>query len=201
MVDESSNGGMTAAGVLLTGGRSRRMGTAKAALRRGGDSMAQRTAVLLAGATNPTVEVGPGYTRLHPIVEDEPGAGPLAAVAAGTIGLRRLGWFGAAIVVATDLPLLSSRLLTWLAGYPSDRAIVPVYAGRPQPLCARYPGRDLDRAVALVRDGKRSMRDLLDEIDPRLIPPDQWVPVAGRADALFDVDTPDDLETIGWTRP
>jgi molybdopterin-guanine dinucleotide biosynthesis protein A len=176
------------------------MGADKAALSCGGESLAQRTATLLEAVTSPAVEVGPGYSNLRAIVEDDPGAGPLSAVAAGATALRQLGWTGAAIVLATDLPLLSAELLSWLAVYPSERAVVPVAGDRPQPLCARYPNWDLDRAVELSQSGKRSMRDLLAVIKPDLIGPEEWVPAAGHAWALFDVDTPDDLRTIGWTR-
>jgi molybdopterin-guanine dinucleotide biosynthesis protein A len=193
---------MAAAGLLLTGGASRRLGQDKAALVLSGaaESLAGRTARLLADVTGPALEVGPGYSALPAVLEDPPGAGPLVAVAAGTRRLRTLGWTGPAIVVATDLPRLNSRFLAWLASHPSARSVIPVAQGAPQVLCARYAPGDLDRAVELADTGRRALRDLLPVIDALLAGPDLWGPAAGASDVMSDVDTPADLARLeaGW---
>jgi molybdopterin-guanine dinucleotide biosynthesis protein A len=192
-------GGMPAAGLLLTGGASRRMGRDKAALPIAdtGESLAGRTARLLAAATSPALEIGPGYTSLPAIVEIERGGGPLVAIAAGRRELAARGWDGPAVVVATDLPHLTLDLLSWLVEHPSRASVVPVALGVPQPLCARYTPRDLDRAVVLAALGRRSLRDLLDGTDALLVGPEEWQPAAGNPDALVDVDTPADLTRLG----
>jgi molybdopterin-guanine dinucleotide biosynthesis protein A len=189
---------MGVAGLLLTGGASRRLGRDKGALVLAGatESLAERTARLLASVARPALEVGPGYSGLPALREDAPGAGPLAAVAAGTRRLRALSWTGPAIVVATDLPRLTAGLLAWLAGHPSPRSVIPVVAGSPQTLCARYAPADLDLAVELAASGRRAMRDLLDRIDAELAGPDRWQAAAGDHDVLLDIDTPADLARI-----
>jgi molybdopterin-guanine dinucleotide biosynthesis protein A len=190
--------GMPAAGLLLTGGASRRMGQDKAALPAPdtGESLAGRTARLLAASTSLAVEVGPGWSDLPAIVEVQRGGGPLVAVAAGRRELCARGWDGPAVVVATDLPHLTLELLSWLVEHPSRRSVVPVALGVPQPLCARYSPADLDRAGVLVAMGRRSMRDLLDGTDALLVGPEEWSPAAGDPDALADVDTPADLARL-----
>lgn len=192
------NGSMVAAGLLLTGGSSRRMGVDKALLEIGGVRLADRTADILLSATEPTIEVGPGYTVLRSTNDPSPGLGPLAALAHGVAALQAIGWVGPAIVVATDLPLLSGGLLAWLAGHPSPRSIVPLDCSRPQPLCARYQAADLETAQSLVRAGKRSMKELLAAIDPLFVGSDEWSGPAGHPLALADVDSPADLEQFGW---
>jgi molybdopterin-guanine dinucleotide biosynthesis protein A len=189
---------MTAAGLLLTGGASSRMGQDKATLAviAGEEPLARRTARHLAATTNPTFEIGPGHSHLPPVTEDPPGAGPLAAVAAGQCQLRKVGWTGSAVVVATDLPRLTTGLLAWLADHPSPRSVVPVSDGIPQTLCARYAADDLELAVHLAAAGKRSMRDLLQSIDALLAGPEVWTPAAADPDALVDVDTPTDLARL-----
>ena len=181
---------MGVAGLLLTGGASRRLGQDKGALVLAGttESLARRTARLLASVAEPAVEVGPGFSGLPARREDPPGAGPLVAVAAGAQWLRNLGWGGAVIVVATDLPRLTAGFLAWLAGHPASRSVVPVVDGVPQTLCARYAPADLDVAVDLAAAGRRAMRDFLEGID--------WVAVAGDHDVLLDIDTPADLARI-----
>jgi molybdenum cofactor guanylyltransferase len=189
---------MAAAGLLLTGGASRRMGQDKAALLhpQDGHPLAQRLAARLLRATTLAVEVGPGRTDLSRVVEDPPGIGPLAAVAAGQLGLESFGWSGPVLVVATDLPRLTTRLLVWLADHPSHRSVVPVDKGVPQPLCARYAPTDMAMATSLVAGGARAMRDLLASIDAVYVGPELWAPAAGDPDALLDMDTPADLAIL-----
>ena len=177
---------MSAAGLLLTGGTSRRMGHNKAAIISTGDrrTWAARTAGLLQGCTEPVLEIGPGYTSLPSLVEEPARGGPLVAVASGWQRLRSTGWTGPAVVVATDLPHLTGGLLDWLADHPSGRSVVPVADGRPQPLCARYAAADLEAAVTLVAAGRRSMQALLDAIDPVLAGAEDWEAAAGDPDAL-----------------
>jgi molybdopterin-guanine dinucleotide biosynthesis protein A len=170
------------------------MGTAKAALPApdGDDTLAGRTARLLRRVTTVALELGPGYSDLPAVADLEPGLGPLVAVARGGEALRRRGWSGPVIVLATDMPHLPPAVLEQLAGHPASRSVVPVADGRPQPLCARYAAADLGRAAALVTEGRRAMNDLLAVIDPLYLETDP----AG----LADVDTPADMEHLGLTQ-
>ena len=192
--------GARCAGILLTGGASRRMGRDKASIQvhagTGTVSLAERTAGLLEAAAAPVVEVGSGRSGRWSVREDPPGGGPLAAAAAGWSALSERGWRGPVLVVATDLPRLTVGLLEWLAGHPSDRSVVPVAGDRVQPLCARYRPADLDRAVGLVAAGRRAMADLLAAVDPLVVADHDWAGPAGDPAALDDVDTPADLERL-----
>lgn len=187
------------AGILLTGGRSRRMGRDKASLPVGGATLAERTAAILSRRCSPAVEVGPGHSGLRSVTEDRPGEGPLAAVVAGWVALQDEGWRGPVVVVATDLPMLTDRFVTWIAGRPGDRSVVPVASGRVQPLCARYSPADLDLARSLVLGGHRSMRALIDAADAERVGEQEWGEAAGGADVLADVDTPADLRRVTGT--
>jgi molybdopterin-guanine dinucleotide biosynthesis protein A len=162
----------------------------------GGVPLAQRIAALLVDVADPVIEVGPGYTALLHVREEPAGVGPLAAVAAGWTALGA-GSSQAALVVATDLPHLTGGLLELLACHPAVGCVVPVdRSGRPQVLCARYPAATMARAVQLVAAGQRAIRALLDGEPVTWLPPVVWEPAAGRADALADLDTPDDLARL-----
>jgi molybdenum cofactor guanylyltransferase len=189
-----NNGFMKVAGMLLTGGASRRLGVDKSGLDVGGGPLAPRTARLLRSVTSPAIEVGRGYSALPLVADPEPGQGPLPAVTFGWAELRRLSWDGPTLVLATDLPFLTEGLLTWLAGHPSRRSVIPCDGEQPQTLCARYGAADLDRAAELYRAGVRSMRDFTAAIEPLLVGPAEWQAIAGHPHALLDVDTPSDLE-------
>jgi molybdopterin-guanine dinucleotide biosynthesis protein A len=189
------------AALLLTGGRSRRMGRDKAGLVVGGEALGEHTAALLRQVAHPVLEVGPGHTTLTATLEDPPGSGPLVALAAGARALRRLHHQGPTLVVATDLPRLTVAFLQLLAGYPvtgPDDSVVPRDPSlRPQPLCARYSPAALAAAERLVAEGNRAMTALLARI------PVVWLDpaVAGGGDVrcptpLLDVDTPEDLAAL-----
>jgi molybdenum cofactor guanylyltransferase len=150
-------GGGTA-GVVLAGGRSSRMGTAKAALEWHGSTLLRRTLGVLARAVDGPLLVvrapGQPLPELPPQVEvvDDPeeGLGPLQGLAAGLAALRggsagggTDGRAGAAFVCATDLPFLHPafvrRVRTALAD--GTDVVLPVARGHPQPLAAAYrPG-------------------------------------------------------------
>jgi molybdopterin-guanine dinucleotide biosynthesis protein A len=185
------------AGVLLTGGRSRRMGRDKATIVVDGRPLAERTAVLLGRVAAPVVEVGPGHTTLPRTVESPPGSGPRQAIAAAARWLDEAGHAGPALVVATDLPRLTAGMLDMLAGWPAAGCVVPIDAGRPQPACARYSPAALARAIALAGSGQRSLMALLNAVEVTWLSPGEWLAGAGRPDALADADTADDLAGLG----
>lgn len=177
------------AGLLLTGGASRRMGVEKASILVGGRPMATVTADLLGAVVAPVLEVGPGWTSL-PRVEEEPrGGGPLVAIAAGAGALTDRGHTGPVVVVATDLPRLGLSFLRRLTAHPSVLSVVPVVAGRPQWLAARWSSQALVRARRLVAEGERQVAALNENIE--------WLDEPQWADQLVDVDTPADLERLG----
>lgn len=177
------------AGLLLTGGASRRMGSDKAGLLVDGRPLGAVTADLLRHVVSPVLEVGPGWTSL-PSVEEEPrGAGPLVAIAAGAGALTERGHTGPVVVVATDLPRLGLSFLRRLAAHPSALSVVPVVAGRPQWLASRWSPQALVLARRLVAGGERRMTALDQNIE--------WLDEPQWADQLVDVDTPADLERLG----
>jgi molybdopterin-guanine dinucleotide biosynthesis protein A len=174
------------------------MGHDKATLVIEGEPSARRLGTLLAGVVDPALEVGRRCSGLAAIAEEQPGEGPLVALAAGWSALSGAGHEGSVVVLACDLPLVTSAFIRWLAQYPGERSIVPLVEGRLQPLCARWSALDLRRSVERAADGTRSLRELLDEMDPVTVGPGDWAGVAPPS-TLADADTPDDLEHLGLT--
>lgn len=188
----------TVAAILLTGGKSRRMGQDKSQLMVEGSTLAVRTASLLRLVVETAVEVGPGVSGLPTTLEEPPGGGPLAALTAGCRALRDHGHAGGALAVACDLPLLSKSLLRLLVEWDSPGSVVPVVQGRPQPLCARWSARDLDAAGPMFARGVRSLRHLVAQADVVLLGESEWGTVA-HEEQFSDVDTPEDVQRLGLT--
>ncbi|MGH3796936.1 MAG: NTP transferase domain-containing protein [Pseudonocardiaceae bacterium] len=138
--------GNVTAGVVLAGGRSSRMGTAKAALEWHGSTLLRRTlGVVRRAIEGPLLVVrapGQELPEIPPqveLVEDpEEGLGPLQGIAAGLAELS--GRAEVAFVCSTDLPFLHPafvrRVLTALTG--DVDVVLPLARGYPQPLAAAY---------------------------------------------------------------
>jgi molybdopterin-guanine dinucleotide biosynthesis protein A len=172
------------------------MGFDKASLRIDGIPLARRAGGVLKQVADPAIEVGPGSSGLDSVVEDSPGAGPLAAVAAGVRALREGRHDGGALVLACDLPLVTREALGALVCWPGEGSVVPLVDGRPQPLCARWSAPDLDAVEGLIDAGERAMRALLARPGIRVVEDEEW-PEGLTARALADVDTPADLDRLG----
>jgi len=183
---------VTCAGVLLTGGASRRMGSDKATIVWRGETLSVRAARALSAVCSPVVEVGAGVSDLLCVREEPTGSGPLAALVAGA---RALDARGPIVLLACDLPFVEPPLLRLLADWPGDSTVIPVVAGRLQYACARYGPDALDRAEAALLRGEQSLR-AAGAGDYDELPEEQWG-VVGPPNAFADVDTPADLRRLG----
>ena len=188
------------AGILLTGGRSRRMGVDKASLVVDGETLAVRGGRLLARLCEPALELGDGSSGLDHVRESPAGAGPLAALAAAGAALRARGVTGPALVLAVDLPAVGEPLLRWLRDRPGAVTVVPRVDGRLQPVCARYSADALLAADSLVVAGVRALHHLFDVVDHEVVDESAWRSVATR-ESFLDVDTPADAARFGVRLP
>src|ERR1700756_5992850 len=113
---------VAAAGGVLAGGRSSRMGTPKAALEWHGSTLLRRTAGILARATGGPVVVVRAHGQDLPtlpkgtLVADDPreGKGPGQGIAAGLGALR--GRADTAFVSSTDMPFLHPAFIRRVLG-------------------------------------------------------------------------------------
>jgi molybdopterin-guanine dinucleotide biosynthesis protein A len=151
-------------GVVLAGGRSRRMGRPKATLEWHGSTFVRRVSGLVARvADGPVVVVrAPGQELPElpfEVVEDaREGEGPLQGIAAGLGALR--GRAEIAYVSAVDVPLLDPAFVRRVLEALGD-ADAAAPAG-PQPLAAAYRVELADTAERLLSAGERRARALLE---------------------------------------
>lgn len=185
----------TVAGLVLTGGASRRMGVDKIMVNIAGEPCITRIERAIRAVASPCLEVGPGRTSFQSLIEPTPGRGPLAAIAAGGIALRELGHHGPALVVAGDLPLVTVALMRWLATRPGNGSVVPMVEGRGQPLLARWSPRDLYQAAHKLERGGGSLRGLPGDTGTTIATETMWSSVA-TPEMFSDIDTPEDLQRL-----
>lgn len=157
-------------GVVLAGGRSRRLGLDKGLVRFGGvpllrivvERVAQVCREVVVAVDRPDRYEGLGLpARL--VADESPGLGPLSGL---QVGLRTCRTEHV-LVAACDLPFLNMELLRHMARLPrSYQALVPWRDGRWQPLHAIY-ARSCLEAVDAMAAGGGSMQELLGRLNVR----------------------------------
>lgn len=185
-------------GIVLAGGRSRRLGRNKAALDFGGRPLlhivCERVAqvcpqvVVAASAGGAPHQPPPGVEVVR---DEQPGQGPLAGMQAGL----RVAAFDYALVVACDMPFLSPALLRYMAGLPRDyQALVPEWQGQRHPLHAVYSRTCLPIIDALLNQGRRSVEELLARVDVRPLREGEIRQWDADGLSLFNLNDAQDLE-------
>ncbi len=160
----------SAAGFVLAGGRSSRMGRDKALLPAGSRTLLEQVAAAVREACGSVTLIGPPgrYALLGmPVVADAiSGAGPLGGLYTA-LRLRRADWN---LVAACDMPGLTAEFLRELldAAILSERdCLVPETGRGLEPLCAVYHARVLPAAEEAVRNGSWKMQDFVRQLNFR----------------------------------
>jgi molybdenum cofactor guanylyltransferase len=186
-------------GLLLAGGRSRRMGMPKERLAVGGTALAVQGVRLLQGICAEVVVASGDGRRLADVLDgtgvrqvaDPVGdAGPLAGIAAG-LGIAR---HPLVAVLAVDLPDANAEVFRLLAAaWHDEPAIVPVVGGRLQPLHAVWAASAAGAVAGLLRAGRRSVVDAAGRLGARLVGPEVWGPADPGGRFARNVNRPQDL--------
>jgi molybdopterin-guanine dinucleotide biosynthesis protein A len=181
-------------GLVLAGGRSRRFGSDKAAIRVQGRALLEKTVILLqpsVEAVYVSVRADQTDDRLRRefslLVDREADLGP----AGGLLAAHALRPDAAWIVLACDLPFMDEAAVAHLIGSREVTRAATAYRsdddGSPEPLCAIYEPDTLARFRHQVdTGGSLSPRGFLMSADVKCIKP-------SRGRVLLNVNTPDDL--------
>ncbi|MBD0023498.1 MULTISPECIES: molybdenum cofactor guanylyltransferase [Gordonia] len=193
------------AGLVLAGGRSRRMGTDKASLQWPDDTAEPMLARIVRTVAERCDRVyvvaaqeSSAYRLLHGtggpeavwVTDEEPGTGPLGGLAAGLAAAAADG-FGLGFVCATDMPLIGPGLIDELArgATPSTQAVIAHDARRDHPMAAIYRTSSAPVVADLVAGGERRMLAVLDALETRRVP-------VSEPEWLTNVNAPEDLHDL-----
>lgn len=169
----------SAAGIVLCGGRSTRMGSSKALLPFGPETMLQRVVRLLGGIVAPIVAVAAGDQGLPElpagviITRDErEGRGPLEGLRAGLKALPET--VERAYVTSCDVPLLVPGFVTQMIDLARDYDVaVMEIDGFPHPLSAVYRRSTLPRVEDLLAHDRLRPVFLYDAVRTRRVKPEE----------------------------
>jgi molybdopterin-guanine dinucleotide biosynthesis protein A len=189
---------MSAAGVVLSGGKSTRMGVAKATLPFGSETMLQRVVRLLGGVVSPIVVVAaqgqeiPELPGDISVTRDErEGRGPLEGLRAGLKALPDS--VDVAYVTSCDVPLLVpafvERMIDLLGEH--DIAVMEI-DGFPHPLSAVYRRATLPQIESLLAEDRLRPVYLFDAVRTRRVHPADMLSVDPQLRTLRNLNTPED---------
>lgn len=195
---------VTATGIVLAGGRSRRFGSQKMAAEQAGVPLLHHAVRTVMQVCEETLVVGPtgglpvelpaGLRSAPSIVLDvDSYEGPLVALVHAAHSANH----GRILLVGGDMPNLQPAVLRRLLEFARGRdGACLTLDGWTQPVPSALD-RDatLARGSALVESGERSLRGFLDALDIELVAEDEWRALDGEARSLHDVDRPEDLQS------
>lgn len=189
-------------GLVLCGGRARRMGCDKATLVVDGERLVDRAVRRLAGIADPVIlACGSRALRVPGCVSVEDaaeGAGPLGGIVAGLGASPR----PLTAVVAVDMPWFDTVLLAGLArAWAGEDALVPVSPQGDEPLHAVYARSALPHLETALRTGGLKMRDVLGDLRLRRIDPLEWTGATEAARFATNLNTRTDLLSFREARP
>jgi molybdopterin-guanine dinucleotide biosynthesis protein A len=176
---------------VLVGGRSRRMGSSKTELFLDCIVAAARPVfeevIAVHRRDGEPLRIRTIFEGTH---EDE---GPLFGLVRALADAH-----GKCFVIAVDYALMTSEVLTYLAERfesSTASALIPVWDGRTQPLCAGYDGSLLSLVERRIESGERDLRSLVASIDAEMVP-EAELRERFRGEPLMNVNTPEDLARV-----
>lgn len=192
-------------GIILAGGRSRRMGKNKALLPLPGNHSQTFIEYLVAAIAPYCAEVlvvardqaqFANYTFLPParvVFDDIPDYGPLMGIKSGL----RVTRTSSALVTAVDMPCVRPALLAFLLyHYQENTLLIPLVHAVPQVLLAIYPRSILPLIETCIQQGRRDPRCLLDIAPVQYIEEAQLREVDPELRSFIGVNTPEELQAL-----
>ncbi len=179
-------------GMVLAGGAGRRLSPDKGQRLVGGVPITERVLAALTPVADETIIVGsalaPEGIRL--VADEQPGAGPLAAIHTG----MKAAPADVYLVVACDMPFITSDLLRHLlvAGDGFD-AVVPVVGGRDEPLCAAYGRSCLPAIVEALETGQSRVASFFSKVRLRKLAEEELAQFGWPEVVFFNVNTLQEL--------
>jgi molybdenum cofactor guanylyltransferase len=158
---------MKAAAIILSGGKSSRMGTNKALLKLNEKTTIERMVDILKIYFDDIILVTNDkesyqFLGVKMVSDHYPGKGPLAGFHAGLMASD----YDVNFITACDMPFISGELATTLVNMIDHHdALVPVINGKMQTLCAVFQKKTVSKIEECIENGRLPIKNLLDHLN------------------------------------
>jgi molybdopterin-guanine dinucleotide biosynthesis protein A len=196
-VNAVTNGDVT--GVILAGGRSRRLGRDKAVEPLGGQPLIRRVIERVEAVTADIVVVVADAVRGNDLPLDVrrrvvwdvyPGKGSLGGIFSG-LSAAKSDW---GLVVACDMPFLNRQLLEYMLSRREDfDAVVPLPGAYPEPTHALYSKACLPHIEARLRANDLKISRFYHEVQVNYLTEEAITRYDPELRSFFNINSPDDL--------
>lgn len=186
-------------GVILSGGRSSRMGVNKSFLKLGNKTIIERIVDLMKSIFSEVIIITntPDEYKFFnlPLYEDiYKWKGPLAGIHSALVHSKTDKVF----VISCDVPLMSKEMIEYIINYKSDKPIVFCEAaGYHQPLVGLYSKKIFNEIEKFISNNDlddKSFHKFLNDIDAEIILPEKLD--FYKDELFFNVNRPEDFEQI-----
>lgn len=182
-------------GVVLAGGKGRRIGGKKAFIQLGGQTLIERVCDRLAGIFSDVVIVGDAlkpFSQLpyQNIPDRLSTLGPIGGLESALRAIPKKYLF----VVACDMPFLSSAVIRDMLPFSGDyELVIPRIAGRLHPLHAIYSPSCLPVIAGQIKKKDLALRSLSDHLRCLYFPEDRFRQLDSGLRSLININTLEDL--------
>ena len=182
-------------GLVLAGGRSKRMGRDKAGLEYHGKPQVAHACDLLTDFCDDVLVSlreeqvhHAAFAGLNLLPDRFVGFGPIGGILTALIEEPEAAW----LVLACDLPYMDDTSLEHLVRnrnpFKSTTYCISSLSGTPEPFCAIYEPKSVYRLTGFLAQGGNDLQEVFVNSDSMLLE-------LPREDALFDVNTPEEFES------
>ena len=179
-------------GIILAGGKGKRLGTPKALIEIGGESLILRTHRLLKSLFSEVLVVSgnsgfiPDIPEATIVADEVAGIGPIGGLITGLRNIKG----ERAFCVACDMPFLDIDLIQHLISLSDSRdAVVPCAGRQIEPLHAVYSRTCLEVAQERIKRRQYSLTGLILSLNAEYV----HIPFGPRALSFFNINTLQDL--------
>lgn len=195
-------------GAILAGGRATRFhGINKATLSVDGRRIVDRQLDVLRETTVEQFVIGGGGDTFEgltvPVISDMiADAGPLG----GLLTALNVARTSRVVVMACDMPFVTEAFIRYLISCSvqgeeaGPTAVVPRSRSGLHPLCALYETSIAAAVADRIAAGRLAVRDLLKDINARILGPEELLPFDRDGFLFANVNTPADLQAISLRR-
>jgi molybdenum cofactor guanylyltransferase len=158
---------MKAAAIILSGGKSSRMGTNKALLKLNEKTTIERMVDILKIYFDDIILVTNDledyqFLGVKMVSDHYPGKGPLAGFHAGLMASD----YDVNFITACDMPFISGELAATLVNMIDHHdALVPVINGKMQTLCGVFQKKNVTKIEECIENGRLPIKQLLDHLN------------------------------------
>jgi molybdenum cofactor guanylyltransferase len=158
---------MKAAAIILSGGKSSRMGTNKALLKLNEKTTIERMVDTLKIYFDDIILVtnemeSYQFLGVKMVSDHYPGKGPLAGFHAGLMASD----YDVNFITACDMPFISGELAATLVNMIDHHdALVPVINGKMQTLCGVFQKKNVTKIEECIENGRLPIKQLLDHLN------------------------------------